>query len=129
MIGRWRELLGGAVAPVAVLGTLVCCALPIALVALGLGGAVATLVETAPWLVSLSRHKEWMFLGAGALLAVNYWALYRSEAAACRPGGACHPSRPLGRWLRRIHWSSVVVYGIGFFAAYLSLPLTRALGG
>ncbi len=129
MIRRWRELLGGAVTPVTVLGTLVCCALPITLVALGLGGAVATLVETAPWLVALSRHKEWMFLGAGVLLAVNYWALYRSGGAACEPGGSCHPTHPVGRWLRRIYWGSVALYGVGFFAAYLSLPLAQALGG
>lgn len=124
---RWRELLTGTV-PVAVMGTLVCCALPIALVSVGAGSVVASLVSTAPWLVSLSRHKEWVFLGSGLLLAANYWALYRSGGAACRPGGVCHPSHPLGRWMRRVYWSSVTLYAVGFAAAYLSLPIAKVLG-
>lgn len=125
MIQRWRELLTGGVTPGAVLGTLVCCALPITLVSLGAGGVMAALLGTAPWLVALSSHKGWVFLGAGVLLAANYWALYRSGGVACQPGGACHPSHPLGRWLRRVYWGSVVLFGVGFFAAYLSLPLVR----
>lgn len=124
---RWVEALTTTV-PVAVGGTLVCCALPIALVAVGAGSAVATLVESAPWLVTLSRHKEWVFVAVGILLAMNYWALYYARTAACQPGGACHPSRPLGRWLRRVYWASVGLYGLGFTAAYLSLPIARAIG-
>ena len=124
---RWVEALTTTL-PLAVGGTLICCALPIALVAVGAGSVVATMVETAPWVVALSRHKEWMFLGVGALLGVNYWALYHSRAAACRPGGACHPERPLGRWLRRGYWASVGLFAIGVGAAYLSLPIAQALG-
>jgi len=124
---RWVETLTAAL-PVAVSGTLVCCALPIALVALGAGSVMAALVETAPWLVGLSRHKEWIFLGVGVLLVVDYWVLYHSGAAACRPGGACDPARPLGRWLRRVYWASVALFGVGVAAAYLSLPVAMALG-
>jgi mercuric ion transport protein len=102
--GRWREVLTGAL-PVAALGTLVCCALPITLVALGAGSAVAWLVVNTPWLVTLSAHKEWIFLGVGVLLALDYWALFRSRAPRCRPGGVCHPSHPVGRWLRRLFWA------------------------
>ncbi len=69
-------------APVAVLGTLICCALPIVLVALGAGSVVASLVSTAPWLVVLSRNKEWVFLVAGGLLAADYLILYLSTSEA-----------------------------------------------
>lgn len=123
---RWREALTG-VAPVAVLGTLVCCALPIALVSLGAGSVVVSLVSAAPWLAALTRHKLWVFALAGLLLAVNYWALYRS-GRACQPGGVCHYTHPLGRWLRRLYWVSVAAYALGFFAAYLSLPIAKFLG-
>jgi mercuric ion transport protein len=102
-------------------------ALPIALVTVGAGSTVAALVSTAPWLVGLSRHKGWIFLGAGVLLLGNYWALYRG-GAACEPGGACDPRRPLGRRLRRVFWGGSVLYGIPVVAAYLSLPIARALG-
>ena len=82
MLTRWREGLS-TLAPVAVFGTLICCALPIVLVALGAGSVVASLVSTAPWLVALSRNKEWVFLVAGGLLAADYWILYRSTNGAC----------------------------------------------
>jgi mercuric ion transport protein len=123
---RWREALTGAT-PVAVLGTLVCCALPIALVSLGAGSVVVSLVSAAPWLAALTRNKEWVFLFAGLMLAANYWALYRS-GRACQPGGICHSSHPVGRWMRRLYWGSVAAYGIGFVSAYLSLPLAKLLG-
>ena len=127
MGNRWREGLS-AVTPVAVLGTLICCALPITLVILGAGSVVATLVSTAPWLAAVSRHKEWVFLVAGTLLVVDYWILYRSTGAACRPGGVCHVSHPFGRWMRRVFWSSSVLYAAGLGAAYLLLPVAKAVG-
>jgi mercuric ion transport protein len=123
----WREGLT-AVTPVAVLGTLVCCALPIALVSLGAGSVVASLVSSVPWLVPLSRNKEWVFALSGLLLALNYWALFKAGGAACEPGGVCHPNHPVGRWMRRVFWMSTVIYGIGFAAAYLSLPVAQLLG-
>ncbi len=127
MFARWREVLT-TITPVAVLGTLVCCAIPITLVTVGAGSVVASLVSAAPWLVTLTRHKEWVFVLSGLLLAANYWGLYRSGGAACEPGGVCHPTHPVGRWLRRVYWGSVALYGVGFGAAYLSVPVARALG-
>lgn len=124
---RWRETLTAAT-PVAVAGTLVCCALPITLVSLGAGSVVASLVSTVPWLGTLSEHKEWIFGLSGLLLVANYWALFRSGGDACEPGGVCHPSHPLGRWMRRVFWASTVVYGVGFGASYLSLPIANLLG-
>jgi hypothetical protein len=38
-------------------GTLLCCALPITLVTLGLGASVATMASAAPWLITLSQYK------------------------------------------------------------------------
>lgn len=124
----WLPLGLAGVTPIAVSATLVCCALPIALVSLGLGSVMASLVSGAPWLATLSRHKEWAFLAAGLLLALNYWVLYRSSRG-CEPGQACSPDRRLGRWLRRVHWGSVGLYGIGLAAAYLSGPLVQLLEG
>ena len=110
-------------------GTLVCCALPIMLVTLGLGSAVVGLTGAFPWLVTLSRHKAWVFAVSALLLAIGGWMLYRQ-------GRSCPTDPKLGRlcgrldrWNRRIYWTSVAIWGIGFFAAYLLLPLTRALEG
>lgn len=122
----WRKLLQ-PLSPVGALGSLICCVLPITLVSLGLGTVMASLVTTAPWLVTISRYKLWVFLGVGLILATNYWILYRSEAQACESDAQCHPSKPLGRWTRRVYWSSVALYGLGVGAAYLSVPIVRFL--
>lgn len=127
MFARWIEVLT-TITPVAVVGTLMCCAIPIMLVTVGAGSVVASLVSAAPWLVTLTRHKEWIFVLSGLLLAANYWGLYRSGGPACQPGGVCHPTHPVGKWLRRMYWGSVALYGVGFGAAYLSVPVARALG-
>jgi mercuric ion transport protein len=122
----WRGALT-SITPVAVLGTLVCCALPIVLVGVGLGSVLVSLLGTAPWIVTLQHYKAWVFAFAGLMLAVNYWALYRS-GRACAVGGVCHSSHPVGRWMRRIYWGSVAAYVVGFLAAYLSLPLATLFG-
>ncbi len=104
-------------------GTLICCALPIILVTLGLGATVAAFTSSFPLLVTIAQHKVWVFAGSGAMLLVSGWLMYR-------PGRACPADPELGRlcdqtqvWNRRIYWSSVTLWGIGFFAAYLALPL------
>lgn len=109
-------------------GTLICCALPITLVTLGLGAAVVSLTSTFPFLITLSQHKIWVFGFSGAMLGVSGWVLYR-------PGRICPTDPVTGRlcnraqvWNRRIYWSSVVIWDIGFFAAYLALPLRIWLG-
>ncbi len=104
-------------------GTLICCALPIILVTLGLGATVAAFTSSFPLLVTIAQHKAWVFASSGALLLVSGWLMYRA-------GRACPADPELGRlcdqtqiWNRRIYWSSVTLWGIGFFAAYLALPL------
>ncbi len=109
-------------------GTLICCALPIILVTLGLGATVAALTSSFPFLITLSLHKGWVFAGSGAMLLLSGWLMYR-------PGRSCPADPELGRvcnkthvWNQRIYWSSVTIWGIGFFAAFLALPLRIWLG-
>lgn len=109
-------------------GTLICCALPITLVTLGMAATVASLTLAFPFLVTLSVHKGWVFGLSALLLMLGGVALYR-------PGRHC-PANPVlaaacersQRWGRRIWWLSVALFGIGFFAAFLALPLRIWLG-
>jgi len=105
-------------------GTLICCAIPILLVSLGMGAVVASLASNVPFLITLSQHKEWMFAGTALLLLLAGWALYR-------PGRACPADPELGmlcakahKWNIRFFWGSVVIWCIGFIAAFL-LPLLQ----
>src|SRR5438045_6677498 len=58
-------------------GTLLCCALPSLLVLLGLGATVASFLSAVPWLVTLSRHKLWVFAISGVMIAANLLYVYR----------------------------------------------------
>ena len=71
-------------------GTLVCCALPILFVSLGLGATVAAITSTSPFLLSLAMHKAWVFAGSGLMLLVSGWLL-------SRPGRAWRSDPELGR--------------------------------
>ena len=85
--------------------TLVCCALPAALVSIGAGAVVVGLVTAVPQLVWLSEHKALVFGSAALLVAASGCALWRARSLPC-------PADPvLGRSCARMRrWSSVVFW-------------------
>jgi len=104
-------------------GTLVCCALPIIFVTLGLGATVAAMTSALPFLIILSQYKIWVFAFSGIMLVISGWLMFR-------PGRVCPTDKDIGRacstahkWNQRIYWCSIVIWGIGFFAAFFALPL------
>jgi len=111
------------------MGTLICCALPIVLVTLGLGAAVASLVSAAPFLVWLTKHKVWVFGFSFLMLAVSGWILRRSGRRCPADPALAAACTRVQRWNRRVWWGAVAVWAVGFFAAYLLLPLRIWLEG
>ena len=103
------------------LATLLCCALPSLLVLLGLGTTVAAVVSSAPWLVAVSRSKEWVFAAAALLIVSSRlylrWIVPRIGAT----GAACQPA--LSRATRTAWWASVLLYALAFFVAFLLGPM------
>lgn len=107
--------------------TLVCCALPALFVLAGFGAAAASVLSAAPWLVTLSRHKAWVFLAAAALLLFNGYYVYRLAPRLATQGPACSPEEAAcaaaNRFGRTVLWASVLVFAIGFFVAYPLGPI------
>jgi mercuric ion transport protein len=101
--------------------TLICCALPSVLVLLGMGTTVASLLSTAPWLVSLSRHKVWTFSIAGVLIAMSFLMTYLVSPRLRR--GDPTTCGEVSRVSRVILWGSAVIWSCGFFVAYLLGPI------
>lgn len=101
-------------------GTLVCCALPALLVALGAGAALSSLVSAVPALVALSEYKETVFGFAGVILALGGWLQWRSRFAPCPLdpllAQACTRTRQQSRWLYGI---SLSIYAVGGFFAFV----------
>ena len=115
-------------------GTLLCCAQPTLLVTLGMGAVVAGAVSSLPWLVPLSQNKEWVFLGAGLLIAGNWvlmWRWQRSVTACEIPTdgpldeSACATA---SRFSRGVLWASTGLYAVGFVVAFVAFPVGQALG-
>ncbi len=115
------------------LSTLLCCALPSLFVLFGLGATVASVVSSAPWLITLSRHKNWTFAIAGLLIAANFLHVFRigpklrakSEACPVDQPSACGTASRMSQW---ILWFSASIYLIGLFSAYLLGPVLRYIG-
>jgi hypothetical protein len=88
-----------------------------------MGATMASLVSNVPFLVTLSQHKILVFAVSGSLLALSGWLLYRrGRECPTDPQLAALCDRTQ-KWNRRIYWSSISLWGVGFFAAYLALPL------
>ena len=111
------------------MGTLVCCALPITLVALGMGATMASLVSNVPFLVTLSQHTLLIFAISGSLLVAAGWQLYRPGRTCPTDPGLAELCRRTEKWNRRIFWFSILLWLVGFLAAFLALPLQVWLDG
>ena len=102
--------------------TLVCCALPAVLVALGAGAALAGLVSAVPQIVWLSEHKEAVFSVAGVMLIASGLMQWRARRAlACPPdaalAAACETTKDYSVW---IWWTSLAIYLLGLFFAFVA---------
>ncbi len=97
--------------------TLLCCALPALLVALGAGAALATVVGAVPQIVWVSENKTPVFIAAGLMLAAAGYLQYRARFLPCpadpRLAAACARQR---RVSNVIYFVSLAIYliGVGF---------------
>ena len=108
--------------------TLVCCALPILLVTLGLGAVSASLFGNLPFLVTLAQYKGWMFTGSGAVLILTGWLMFRSGRMCPADPELANLCDRAHRWNTRFFWSSAVIWVVGFAAANLALPIYLSFG-
>jgi sorbitol-specific phosphotransferase system component IIBC len=106
--------------------TLICCALPALLVALGAGAALSGLVGAFPQIVWLSEHKVGLFTFAGLMLAASGCLQWFNRNAPCPidPAlrDACLRTRKVSV---RVYWVSVGIYLVGGFFAFV-LPWLSA---
>ncbi len=102
-------------------GSLVCCALPALLVAIGAGAALSTLISAAPQLVLLSEYKEAVFLGAGVMLVFTGFMQWRARSLPCPADPAlAQTCIRLRRFSLRVYGLSLVIYVAGAFFAFLA---------
>jgi hypothetical protein len=101
-------------------GTLVCCALPAVMVALGAGAALAGIVSSVPQLVWLSEHKALVFGIAAVALAVAGIALARGRRLPCPADpAAARACIRLRRFSGALYLVALLAFAVGCFFAFL----------
>jgi mercuric ion transport protein len=103
----------------ALLGT-TCCALPIVLVSLGMGGVVASVISAVPALAWLSKYKAMTFSVTGLILAYSWWRLHRTG----RSGQCAVEDGKRLKWQKWALGTSTAIFVAAVFAAYALLPIT-----
>jgi hypothetical protein len=100
--------------------TLICCALPALMVAIGAGAALAGLVSTVPQLIWLSAHKEWVFAGAGLMLTLAGALQWQARRLPCPLDPAlarlCTRTRRISAWVFGL---AVLLYLLGALFAFV----------
>ncbi|HKJ69708.1 MAG TPA: hypothetical protein VKA68_17260 [bacterium] len=124
----WQQRLSSFLALFTSTGTLLCCALPAAVSTLAGGAAVIGLTSAFPFLIPLSRSKDWIFLAAGGMILISGILTLRPKGAiACSitGGQGCEVA---GKFTKFMFWASVGIYALGAFASYALTPMLRTFG-
>jgi hypothetical protein len=101
--------------------TLVCCALPALLVALGMGATLVATVSAVPQLIWISEHKVGVFVFAGSMLMLTFLMRGLSANRSCpvdpELGAACNSSK---RYSTIVFGLSCAIYLVGGFFAFIA---------
>lgn len=107
-------------------GTLICCALPALLVALGAGATLSTVVSIFPKIVWISEHKIEVFTFAGVMLTISGYMQWRGRIAPCPVDpilrNACLRTRKTSLV---VYLTSLFVYLTGGWFAFVQPMLTN----
>jgi len=83
--------------------TLICCALPAIFITLGAGASFASLITVFPFLITLSKYKVYITLGAFIMIViagyVNYITYYLPCPADPELGRTCMQTRKRSRYV------------------------------
>ena len=103
--------------------TLLCCALPIFLVSLGMGSVVASIYgDYLPWLRWFGFHENITFGITATILIIAGWAIYRPNRVCPADAELAKACNSAHKWNIRFFWGAVIIWCIGAFATFI-LPM------
>lgn len=101
--------------------TLICCALPATMVAIGSAATLTSLVSHFPQLIWISEHKVLVFSLAGAMLVITGYLQWQVRNAPCPAdlslAVVCTKTR---KSALMIYWISVAIFSLGAFFAFVA---------
>lgn len=102
------------------MSTLLCCALPVTLVTLGMGASFANLTGALPQIIWLTERKEMLFVITGILLLISYLSIKSSQQRACpidqSQREVCESTK---NYTLIIFWISTAFFIIGLCFSYI----------
>lgn len=104
--------------------TLLCCALPALLVAIGAGSVAASLFSSVPGYAFIATNKIEIFIFAGVMLTIGGVLQYKTRYMSCpidpNKAIACGASKKLSKI---IYFFSLTIYIISGFMAFIAPKL------
>lgn len=101
--------------------TLICCALPATLVAIGSAATLTSLVSTFPQLIWISEHKTLVFSLAAVMLILAGYLQWQARNAPCptdpQLAAVCTKTR---KNALLIYYVSVAIFMVGAFFAFVA---------
>ena len=121
IINIYRQIITPTFSLFTSLSTLICCALPIFFVTLGMGASLASLISAFPWITIISKFKVYLFVGAGLVLLFSIILFLLERKLPCptdiKQAKICSKLRFINLI---ILITSSIIYFIGFFFAFLA---------
>jgi hypothetical protein len=101
--------------------TLICCALPATLVAIGSAATLTSMLTYFPQLIWISEHKPLVFGLAGFMLTIAGYLQWQARHAPCpvdpELAKVCESTRKQSKWIYSL---SVALFAIGAFFAFIA---------
>lgn len=101
--------------------TLICCALPATLVAIGSAATLTSLVSNFPQLIWISEHKTLVFSVAAMMLIAAGQLQWQARNAPCptdpQLAAICTKAR---KSALLVYWVSVAIFMVGAFFAFVA---------
>lgn len=99
-------------------GTLICCAIPSLLVALGMGATLVGMIGHFPQLVWLSEHKAYLFGASLVMLTVTFFVRRWAAKLPC-PIEAREACERTKKWSGLVYWGAVAINLFGVFFTFV----------
>lgn len=120
MVLGWKERFLNFLTLFTSTGTLICCAIPAAMVTLGFGAALVGLIGEFPQLVWLSEKKVFIFTAGAILLAAGGLMQVYVKRMPCPAdralAEACMSARKNSR---RLYYISLGIYAVGVLFSFV----------
>jgi mercuric ion transport protein len=105
------------------ISTILCCALPIILVTLGMGAVFASLTASFPFITWLAERSIYLFAIATILLLVGGYFIFIKPQTCPSDKKLAEICNKTKKFNKIIWWVSVIILAISFFFKYILILL------